>query len=123
MPATHSIAHVDDIHRQKAPRSGTAFANLTEELGCTEIAIRVWTLHPGDSITYHRETSQEELYYPMSGGGKMRIENKVIGIPEGAIVRVPPETARNVFNDTQGTQKWLIIGAPKNENEAKYLEM
>jgi uncharacterized cupin superfamily protein len=124
MPHQYAITHVRDVNREKAPRSGTAYGNLTDELGCTEIAVRIWFLEPGDQITYHRETAQEELYYVIDGPGQMRIDGEEIEVPEESMVRVPPEAARHVFNDSPGSDHtWLIAGAPKSESEAEYIEI
>lgn len=124
MSRNYSTVRSKEVEKEEAPRSGTTFANLTDELDCTEIAIRIWFLNPGDSITYHRETAQEEIYYVMRGPGQMCIDGDVINVPEGTFVRVPPETARKVLNNTEETEhKWLIIGAPKTESEAKYIDM
>jgi quercetin dioxygenase-like cupin family protein len=124
MPEDYSIARIEDVETEEAPRSGTTFASLTDELDCTEIAIRIWFLEPGDSITYHRETAQEELYYLISGPGQMHIEGERINVPERTVVRVPPETARKVLNDTSETEhEWLIAGAPKSKSEAEYIDL
>lgn len=124
MPHQYTITQIRDLDREEAPKSGTAYGDLTAELGCTEIALRIWFLEPGNEITYHRETEQEELYYVMDGPGQMRIEGEDIEVPEDSVVRVPPETARQVFNDSpEGSHTWLIAGAPKDESEAEYIEL
>lgn len=104
--------------------AGTRQVDLTDQLGTTEIAARMWYLSPGEDITYHRETAQEELYYMVDGPGRMRIDGELIDVPEGAIVRLPPETPRQPLNDTEDEEHvWLILGAPAEKNEAEYLEV
>lgn len=103
--------------------AGKRQIGLTERLGSTEIAARMWYLAPGEEITYHRETAQEELYYLVDGPGRMRIDGELIDVPDGAIVRLPPETPRQVLNDTgESDHVWLIVGAPAEKDEAEYLE-
>ncbi|MFB6299956.1 MAG: cupin domain-containing protein [Halobacteriales archaeon] len=103
--------------------AGTRQVDLTEQLGSQEIAARMWYLSPGDEITYHRETAQEELYYQVKGPGRMRIDGELIDVPEGAIVRLPPETPRQPLNDTGDSDHvWLILGAPADQDEAEYLD-
>jgi len=117
----YTVVDTDDPAEDGA--AGTRQVDLTERLGSTEIAARMWYLSPGEEITYHRETAQEELYYLVDGPGRMRIDGELIDVSEGAIVRLPPETPRQVLNDTgESDHVWLILGAPAEKDEAEYLE-
>lgn len=121
MSEDYSIVDVDGADRDEGSLSGTLHVNLTEELGTTEMTARVWMLSPGDEITYHRETTQEELYYAVEGPGRMRLAGEVIDVPENGAVRVPPQTPRQVLNDTDDEEHiWLIVGAPPSEGDARY---
>lgn len=117
----YTLVDIDDAAEDGA--AGKRQVDLTERLGSTEIAARMWYLSPGEEITYHRETAQEELYYLVDGPGRMRIDGELIDVPDGAIVRLPPETPRQVLNDTgESDHVWLILGAPAEKDEAEYLE-
>jgi uncharacterized cupin superfamily protein len=117
----YTLVDIDDPAEDGA--AGTRQVDLTEQLGSTEIAARMWYLSPGEEISYHRETAQEELYYLVDGPGRMRIDGDLIDVPDGAIVRLPPETPRQVLNDTGDAEHvWLILGAPAEKDEAEYLE-
>lgn len=118
-----STAGVDDIEPEFVDSAGAMNANLISTLGCTKMHPRVWFLSPGDSITYHRHTEQEELYYSIDGPGRLRIENEIIDVPERTAVRVPPETNRQLINDTDADDHiWLAIGAPALKGDQQLLD-
>ncbi|WP_129115334.1 cupin domain-containing protein [Halegenticoccus tardaugens] len=115
----YSTVRVDDAERKPSASSGTMHVDLIERLGCTEMRPKVWYLSPGDEMSYHRQTEQEELYYVLDGLGRMRIEGELIDVPEGTAVRVPPETSRQVLNDTEGEHAWLVVGAPPTADDGR----
>ena len=86
-------------------------------LGCESMRPRVWFLEPGnDRKNYHSHAEQEELYYLLSGTGRMKVDGETLTVPEGTAVRVPPETPRKTFNDTEEEHVWLVVGAPNVED-------
>lgn len=119
MTDDYSMVQVDDVEPTPSASSGTDHVDLVSELGCTEMRPKVWYLSPGDAMSYHRQTEQEELYYLLDGPGRMKIEDELIDVPEGAAVRIPPETNRQVLNDTEGEHVWLIIGAPPTADDGR----
>jgi hypothetical protein len=42
----------------------------------------------------------------------MRVEDELLTLEPLSAVLVDPETVRQVFNDTDAEQLWLIVGAP-----------
>ena len=93
---------------------------LTDELELKSMRGKFWFVPPGEEIVAHKHKVQEEIYYQIRGPGKMLFgENKeeIVEIPEGSIVSVPPETWRQVINDTSKEHIWLIVGAPPVEKD------
>lgn len=114
----YSMIVVDEAERTPSKASGTDHVDLVSELGCTEMHPKMWYLRPGDAMSYHRQNQQEELYYVAEGPGRMKIAGELMDVPEGAVVRIPPDTPRQVFNDQKkGEHVWLIIGAPATEDD------
>ncbi|MFC6905045.1 cupin domain-containing protein [Halalkalicoccus tibetensis] len=122
MPDGYSVIDVTEAERTPSASSGTDTVDLAAELGCTEMRPRVWDLAPGDAMSYHRQREQEEFYYVLEGPARIRIGEERLDVPEGTALRIPPETPRQVFNDTDGDHQWLIIGAPPAENDGEVLE-
>lgn len=104
-------------------RSGEAFwrrsnqiktlnTNLAEQLGATALGARMWRLEPGQASTKHRHFEQEELYVLLEGTGRVRIGEEVLTLARLDAMLVGPETVRQLFNDTDADQLWLVVGAP-----------
>ncbi|WP_254546835.1 cupin domain-containing protein [Halomarina pelagica] len=119
MSDEYTAVRVDEVERKPSASSGTDHVDLVERLGCTEMRPKVWYLSPGDAMSYHRQTEQEELYYVLRGPGRMKIGGELVDVPEGTAVRVPPETDRQVLNDTDGEHVWLIVGAPPATDDGR----
>ncbi len=114
---TYSKLVVDEAERVPSASSGTPHVDLVDELGCTEMRPKVWYLSPGDEMSFHRQAEQEELYFVVRGPGRFRVGDEVIDVAEGTAIRVPPETPRQVLNDTEGEHVWLVVGAPPAEDD------
>jgi len=108
---------VPDTEAEPSEKSGTRHVDLTAELDLSESRAKVWYLSPGDAMSYHRQGSQEELYYVLDGPGRMKIGGDVVDVPEDTAVRVAPDTPRQVLNDTDGEHVWLVVGAPPIEGD------
>ena len=65
--------------------------------------------------------TQEELYVLLEGTGRIRIGDEVLTLEPRASLLVEPDTVRQLFNDTEADQLWLVIGAPPEA--ANTLEM
>lgn len=108
---------VDEAEREPSAVSGTPHVDLVSELGCTEMRPKVWYLSPGDEMSFHRQDRQEELYYVLEGPGRLRVGDEVRDVAEGTAIRIPPETSRQILNDTEGEHVWLVVGAPPVEDD------
>ncbi len=120
---TDEYSEIDVTQAEPKPsaKSGTLHVDLVEELGCTEMRPKVWYLSPGDAMSFHRQTEQEEFYYVLEGPGRIRIgaDGEPRDVPEGTAIRIPPETPRQILNDTEGEHVWLVVGAPPAENDGR----
>jgi quercetin dioxygenase-like cupin family protein len=122
MPDDYTAVEFDDAEKLKSSKSGGTRIELTDLLECEKLAARVWYLDPGESIIYHKQREQEELYVPLNGPGQLRIDDKVIEVSPRSAVRVPPETPRQPINESDSQHTWLILGAPKVVDDGIYIE-
>jgi quercetin dioxygenase-like cupin family protein len=108
-------------------RSGDAFwrpsnlmqvmnTDLAQQLEVDTIGARLWRLKPGQANTKHRHREQWELYVLLEGQGRIRVDGDVVTIEPLSSVVVEPDTVRQVFNDTDADQLWLIVGAPSDSH-------
>jgi quercetin dioxygenase-like cupin family protein len=100
----------------------TENTDLGKQLEASAMGARLWRLAPGQASTKHRHAQQEELYVLLEGVGRVRIDE------EGPLTLAPldtllvdPGSVRQLFNDTDAEQLWLVVGAPPEA--ANTLEM
>jgi quercetin dioxygenase-like cupin family protein len=95
--------------------------DLGKQLEASSLGARLWRLAPGQASTRHRHREQEELYVLLEGSGRVRVDDEVLTLEPLDTLLVEPGTVRQLFNDTEADQLWLIVGAPPEA--ANTLEM
>jgi uncharacterized cupin superfamily protein len=86
--------------------------DLGKQLEAGSLGARLWRLEPGQASTRHRHFEQEELYVLLEGTGRLRVDEELLTLAPLDAVLVGPESTRQVFNDTDAEQLWLVVGAP-----------
>jgi quercetin dioxygenase-like cupin family protein len=96
--------------------------DLGKQLEASELGARLWRLEPGQASTRHRHVEQEELYLLLEGTGRVRIDaEEPLTLEPLDSFLVEPGSFRQLFNDTEADQLWLVVGAPPEA--ANTLEM
>ncbi|MGI8902914.1 MAG: cupin domain-containing protein [Solirubrobacteraceae bacterium] len=95
--------------------------DLAKQLEAPTLGARLWRLQPGQASTRHRHRDQVELYLVLEGSGRMRVKSEVLTLSPLDALLVEPDSVRQIFNDTDVEQLWLVIGAPPEQ--ANTLEM
>ena len=57
-------------------------------------------LHPGKATTGHSHSGQEEVYYFIHGGGRMKLGTSTFSVNAGDIVLIPDGYFHKVWNDS-----------------------
>ncbi|MDW5595605.1 cupin domain-containing protein [Conexibacter stalactiti] len=91
---------------------GVDNTDLAKQLQATALGARMWRLKPGQASTWHRHTTQEELYVVLEGTGRIRVGEERLTLPPLSTLLVAPRTLRQVFNDTDADALWLVVGTP-----------
>jgi uncharacterized cupin superfamily protein len=87
--------------------------DLGKQLAAGRVGARLWRLAPGQASTRHRHREQEELYVLLEGSGRVRIDaDEPLTLSPLDTLLVEPDSARQLFNDTDADQLWLVVGAP-----------
>jgi len=87
--------------------------DLGKQLGASALGSRLWRLAPGQASTKHRHFEQEELYVLLEGTGRVRIDaEEPLTLGPLDTLLVEPSSVRQLFNDTEADQLWLVVGAP-----------
>ena len=96
--------------------------DLGKQLEASSLGARLWRLAPGQASTKHRHIQTEELYVLLEGSGRVRVgDDKPLTLAPLDSLRVEPGSTRQLFNDTDADQLWLVVGAPPEA--ANTLEM
>lgn len=118
----HRLLRADDSFWRRSNQMKVLNTDLARQLGTGALGARLWLLEPGQASTWHRHRQEEELYLLLEGTGRVRIEGEesLTLAPRDALV-VEPGSLRQLFNDTDANQLWLVVGAPPEA--ANTLEM
>ena len=118
--ADYTAKHIDEmegLHRG-------AMRKVRAELGLSSFGVQTIDLPP-NSDRYpwhdHGEEGQEELYIALRGRGTLEFEDgePVELVPGETVVRVGPETRRQVVAGPEGVRLLVIGGVPGKAFKAK----
>ena len=111
-----------DAFWRRSNQMSTLNTDLARQLEASELGARLWRLEPGQASTRHRHRAEQELYVLLEGTGRVRIdEEEPLTLEPMDTMLVEPGSVRQLFNDTDADQLWLVVGAP--QELANTLEM
>lgn len=112
MAAAYTLVDYEAEEPTTSAKSDVERVELADLLGCENMGLRVWHLAPGDSMSYHSHSEQEEVYVPLGTDGQIRVEDEMVDVPAGSAIRVSPDRKRQMVNQGDAVQRWLVVGAP-----------
>jgi quercetin dioxygenase-like cupin family protein len=102
-----------DAFWRPSNQMGVPNTDLGKQLEASTMGARLWRLEPGQASTRHRHPEQEELYLLLQGSGRVRIDGEQpLTLAPMDTLLVEPGSVRQLFNDTEADQLWLVVGAP-----------
>ena len=97
-----NIKRLEEIPDVLGDYPGEMRMSSASDLGCEQVSF-TWRRMPpqtGGKGSYgHRHKQQEEVYFVASGTLQFKLEEEVLDLSEGTVVRVSPETVRSVWNE------------------------
>lgn len=85
---------------------------LKEALELTGMEVSLNKLPPGQSVPfYHQHREHEELYVFLRGCGQFQVDDKVIEVREGSVIRVAPQGVRTWRNTSDEDLYYIVIQA------------
>jgi quercetin dioxygenase-like cupin family protein len=108
----HRLLRSGDAFWRRSNQMKTWNTDLGAQLEASTLGARMWRLEPGQASTKHRHPVQEELYVLLEGEGRVRVDGEVLTLAPLDTLLVEPDSARQLFNDTDADQLWLVVGAP-----------
>jgi uncharacterized cupin superfamily protein len=118
----YRVLKATDAFWRRSNQMKTPNTDLGGQLGASRLGARMWRLEPGKASTKHRHFTQEELYVLLEGEGRVRVDEEVLTLAPLDTLLVEPDSVRQLFNDTDADQLWLVVGAPR-ENITSTLDM
>lgn len=101
-----------DAFWRRSNQMKTWNTDLGKQLEASALGARMWRLEPGRASTRHKHFDQEELYVLVEGEGRVRVDDEVLTLAPLDTLLVEPGSVRQLFNDTDSDQLWLVVGAP-----------
>jgi uncharacterized cupin superfamily protein len=111
----YRLLRAADSHWRPSNQMSVLNTDLAKQLGAAGFGARLWRLAPGQASTRHRHRTQEELYLLLEGSGRVRVDDKALTLAPLDSLLVAPDSVRQLFNDTDADQLWLVVGAPREE--------
>jgi uncharacterized cupin superfamily protein len=108
----HRVLPAGEAFWRPSNQLGVHNTDLAKQLGSTTLGARLWRLAPGEWSTRHRHIETSELYVLLEGTGRMRVDGELLTLTPLSAVLVEPDGIRQLFNDTDAGQLWLVTGAP-----------
>lgn len=108
----HRLLRASDAYWRRSNQMSVFNTDLAKQLEASALATRLWRLEPGQASTRHRHLEQEELYLLLEGSGRVRVDEELLTLAPLDTLLVEPGSLRQLFNDTEADQLWLVAGAP-----------
>lgn len=118
---SYRILHAQDAFWRPSNQMGVMNTDLAKQLEASCLGARLWRLAPGQASTRHRHRTTTELYVLLEGTGRIRVGGDLHTLAPLSTLLVDPGQVRQLFNDTDTDQLWLVVGAPPEA--ANTLEM
>lgn len=98
---------------ENAPR-----VELHDKLGLTGAEISINTLPAGECVPFiHSHKQNEEVYYILSGSGKVIIDNEEINLVAGDWLKISPIAERQFFASKDNSISYICIQTKENSLE------
>ena len=108
----YTIRRLEDVEDAFEGRYPGAMRFMTGPLGNEQVALTHRQMPPGSGGKGgygHRHRTQEEVYFVASGTLQFKLEDEIIDVSEGTVVRVSPEVARSVWNAGPGDAILIVV--------------
>jgi mannose-6-phosphate isomerase-like protein (cupin superfamily) len=100
--AGYTIRQLDEIPDVLGDYPGEMRMSSAADLGNEQVSF-TWRRMPaqtGGKGSYgHRHKTQEEIYFVASGTLQFKLDDEVVDVGAGSVVRVAPDVARSVWNE------------------------
>lgn len=118
---SYRMLRAEEAFWRLSNQMGVMNTDLAKQLKASPLGARLWRLRPGQASTRHRHRVTTELYVLLEGTGRIRVGPDLHTLGPLSSLLLEPGEIRQLFNDTDADQLWLVVGAPPEP--ANTLEM
>lgn len=111
----YSKLNINEIDAVSVKGTSGKVKNVGYELQPDNMRPNLWVLDDGESMTLHRQSQQEELYFVLKGNGRMQVDDDTFKISTGDIVIVSPDAWRQ-FTARESLEVF-VVGAPNVKDD------
>ena len=101
-------------HAYRHPKAGEVRGKLflRKVLGLTSMEASLGVMPPGAGLPFlHKHQEHEELYIFVGGKGQFQVDDRVIDVGEGTVIRVAPDGERSWRNHSAEPLYYICIQA------------
>ena len=116
--AGYTIRALEEIPDVLGDYPGEMRMSAASDLGTEQVGFtwrRMPPLTGGKGSYGHRHRTQEEVYFVASGTLQFKLEDEIVDVSEGTVVRVAPDVARSVWNAGPGDAVLIIVSRKSDD--------
>lgn len=103
----------DDLHKHE---NGKIF--IKDSINATGAEISFQLVPPRTALPFfHSHKQNEEIYVIVKGEGQYQVDDDIIPLKEGSVVRVAPKGERSLNNTSDNPMVYMVIQAKENSLE------
>ena len=109
----YSVTRLDGIPDVSGDYPGEMRMSAGAGLGNEQLAFtwRRMPAHTGGKGSYgHRHKKDEEIYFVIGGSVQFKLEEEVMSLGPGTVVRCSPEVVRSVWNEGPEDATLIVVG-------------
>ena len=107
------MSNYKKVSLENAPR-----VELHDKLGLTGAEISINTLPAGECVPFiHSHKQNEEIYYILSGSGKVVIDSEEVNLVSGDWLKISPSAERQFFASKDNSISYICIQTKENSLE------
>lgn len=106
-------ANLDDVQAWAAPGADVEGRLARGSLGGGALGVSRFRYGPGARMPFgHRHREQEEAFVVVSGSGRAKLDDDLVDLAPGDVLRVPPAVIR-AFEGGPDGMELLCVGGPR----------
>lgn len=110
--------HFDDVPDRSPGDVDMQWRFARRDMGFEQVGVSRFTFPPGVRFPFaHRHRVQEEAYVVVAGSGRVKLDDEVVDVAVGEVLRVGPRVGRQFEAGPDGLEL-ICVGGPLPESDS-----